>query len=253
MRVPTKNEVEKIRLMLSTYQDGSGMLRQKDGTTLPGWRDFERTIAAVFDGYAQENKAIFDVLVPKAPKSTINFGISCKMRRELDQLAKTKRVYFELSNSSGYFSKRLRSMGIRDYQKNPSAVGKTLLALLHEWHEAVSAEHGGAIDLDSSFYLVLSWNRKGFYQLFQFPIQLPKAGSLKWYFPTRLCLRGDDRHGTLFEWYWDSGGQLKYYPLAKNAIWSSGLFKLEEIKDPKTEAFAKVSTYFPELWKQVLD
>ena len=63
LRTPTKNEVERIRLILSTYQDGSGMLHQKGGSTLPGWRDFERTVAIVFGGEAQENKDIFDVLI----------------------------------------------------------------------------------------------------------------------------------------------------------------------------------------------
>ena len=62
------------------------MLRQKGGSTLPGWRDFERTVAIVFGGEAQENKDIFDVLVQKMKRSSIRFGISCKMRRELNKL-----------------------------------------------------------------------------------------------------------------------------------------------------------------------
>ena len=32
-----------------------------------------------------------------------------------------------------------------------------------------------------------------------------------------------------FEWYLHSGGQLKYYPLAKNAKWHSELFELEPL------------------------
>ena len=38
------------------------MLAQKDSSTLPGWRDFERSVALAFGGQAQESKAIFDVL-----------------------------------------------------------------------------------------------------------------------------------------------------------------------------------------------
>ncbi|MEW6739449.1 MAG: hypothetical protein ACOYU2_00250 [Nitrospirota bacterium] len=60
-RPPTT--VEKFRLLLSTYQDGSGMLAQKQGRTLPGWRDFERAVAVAFNGESQENKFIFDVLL----------------------------------------------------------------------------------------------------------------------------------------------------------------------------------------------
>ena len=39
-RKPSNAEIERIRLILSTYQDGSGMLAAEGGLTLPGWRDF---------------------------------------------------------------------------------------------------------------------------------------------------------------------------------------------------------------------
>lgn len=55
------DEVERIRLLLSTYQDGTG---QYSGGQEPGWRDFERVTALTFAGAAQESKSIFDVLVP---------------------------------------------------------------------------------------------------------------------------------------------------------------------------------------------
>lgn len=254
MRILTAKEVERLRLILSTYQDGSGMLPQKGGPTLPGWRDFERTVAIVFGGEAQENKAIFDVLVPKArtQRSSINFGISCKMRRELNRLEKTGRVSFELSNSSGYFWSRLQSQGInpKNYLKKPAAVGKTLIELVESWHHAVAIQQGGVVDLNESFYLVLSWSKRGFYQLHQFAVHMPKPGSLKWRFSTSRCLKGDDEDGTLFEWYGESGGQLKYYPLARNAIWCSQQFRLEPISGLKGGILVKASTYFPKLWNK---
>ncbi len=52
-------------------------------TSLPGWRDFERSVALAFDGVAQESKAIFDVLVPLPTQAGISYGISCKMRETL--------------------------------------------------------------------------------------------------------------------------------------------------------------------------
>ncbi len=254
LKVPTKREVEQIRLILSTYQDGSGMLKAA-GSTLPGWRDFERAVAIVFGGEAQESKAIFDILVPTVQNSPVKFGISCKMRRELNKLRKTGRVSIELSNSSGYFWSRLQSQGInrKNYRKKSAAVGKVLLGLVESWHHAVSTKQGGIVDLDKSFYLVLLWNRAGLYQLHQFVIHIPKPDALKWYFPTSRCLKGDDKDGTLFEWYGESGGQLKYYPLARNAIWCSEPFSLEPIKDLKGGILAKVSTYFPKLWNKVED
>lgn len=59
-RDPTQTEVEKLRLILSTYQDGTGQQVVRNGRTLPGWRDFERTVAAAFGGEPQESKFIKD-------------------------------------------------------------------------------------------------------------------------------------------------------------------------------------------------
>lgn len=100
----THQDVEKVRLILSTYQDGTGMLAAPNGLTLPGWRDFERAIAATLDGTAQESKYVFDVIVTK---SDCTFGISCKMRRELnkaiDRGDRAGRITMELSNSAKKF------------------------------------------------------------------------------------------------------------------------------------------------------
>ena len=81
IKIPASSEIEKLRLLLSTFQDGTGQLAQKkDVGTLPGWRDFERSVALAFGGEAQENKAIFDILIHDG--NTYR-GISCKMRCEL--------------------------------------------------------------------------------------------------------------------------------------------------------------------------
>ena len=60
---PTASQIAKLRLILSAYQDGTGQLAAPNGMTLPGWRDFERAVAAAFDGQAQESKYVFDVIV----------------------------------------------------------------------------------------------------------------------------------------------------------------------------------------------
>lgn len=101
--VPTKSQVEKLRLVLSTYQDGTGQLIFESDKSLPGWRDFERSVAFVFSGIAQESKAIFDVLVPILPETETYYGISCKMRETLQTINKTGRVTVEVSNSAGKF------------------------------------------------------------------------------------------------------------------------------------------------------
>ena len=258
VRTPTPSEVEKLRLILSTYQDGTGMWAQKDGSTLPGWRDFERAVALAFGGEAQESKAIFDVLLP-TNKPRVKYGLSCKMRGELNRIGRDGRVTLELSNSAGKFWDYLRTKGIhqRNYKKYPIEVGVALIELVEQWHQEVSVEQGGNVGLTGSSYLALSWNKAGWYQLHQFPLRFPNPQRLKWYFPastkkgnrtTARRLNGDDSSGTLFEWYGESGGQLKYYPLAKTAIWSSERFRLEPLRNVEHGILAKVAAYFPDLW-----
>ena len=67
--------------------------------SLPGWRDFERTVAFVLGGQAQESKGIFDVILPSGVLG-IKYGISCKMRRELNRIDKLGRVAVEVSNAA---------------------------------------------------------------------------------------------------------------------------------------------------------
>lgn len=95
-RPPNKNEIEQLRLVLSTYQDGYGQLAVPSSSlTLPGWRDFERAVASVFGGEAQESKAIYDVLFPNSYALDMYYGLSCKMRGTLDQTNRTGRVVIE--------------------------------------------------------------------------------------------------------------------------------------------------------------
>ncbi|MBI3153628.1 MAG: hypothetical protein HYZ21_15965 [Chloroflexi bacterium] len=263
-RNPTKKEFELFRLILSTYQDGSGQQSLADGNTLPGWRDFERSVALAFNGNAQENKFIFDVLLPDRKRTGIYFGVSCKMRRTLNDTRRTGRVTLELSNSSGKFWERLRQSAIhqQNYKEKPFEVAQALIQQANEWHESVGLEQGGVVDLSKSFYLALSWSPKNEYQLFKFPLSLPAPTSLTWDFPTVKTneekigrrLRGQDSSGTLLEWYGESGGQLKYYPLVENALWKSQIFNLEPLPrgwEKEHGILAKAKDYFPKLWNSL--
>ncbi len=261
-RPPSLEELERFRLILSTYQDGSGM---EAGGTLPGWRDFERTVAAAFSGVAQENKAIFDVLIPDADRKA-QYGISCKMRGELNRLDKDGRITIELSNSVKKFQDYLASKGIKPerYTSRAGQVGVALVELVEEWKREASIEHGGQVDLTKSCYLTLMYNDAGFYQLHWFRLALPDPAKLRWYYPKIKAkgkiqiaghLNGDDEtSGRVFEWYSRSGGQLKYYPLAKDAIWASERFQLEPIPPDKSkiDLATKAQMYFPQPWARTL-
>jgi hypothetical protein len=83
---------------------------------------------------------------------------------------------------------------------------------------------------------------------------MPDPRHLNWHFPvnrrgeTGRRIAGDEESGTLFEWYGESGGQLKYYPLAANAIWVSKVFQLEPLGDIEYGILSKAASYFPEKW-----
>lgn len=255
-RPPTGREVERLRLLLSTYQDGTGMRALKGGTTLPGWRDFERAAALAFGGVAQESKAIFDVLIPLSDDQRVRFGLSCKMRGELDKVSRAGRVSIELSNSAKKFWSYLEAKEIdqTNYRDRPAEVGAALIGMVESWHHAVSIEQGGSIDLSKSSYLVLSWNPAGNYQLHQFPLALPEPSGLHWHYPAGrggrrgARLAADDGSGIIFEWYGESGGQLKFYPQAASAIWASEIFQLEPLGNGEYGVMKKAEVYFPQKW-----
>jgi hypothetical protein len=262
-RPPTHAEFERFRLILSTYQDGSGMLVNSRGGTLPGWRDFERSIALAFNGSASENKDIFDVRLPDPNIKGVNYGISCKMRREMDRVDRDGRVTIEMSNSARKFWDHLSTKDINqaNYKNYLSEVGESLIELVQQWHEEVSLENRGDVDLSKSSYLALSWNFDGLYQLYQFKLALLNAAELNWYFPIYVRrgrevvanhLNGDEKSGRLFEWYGESGAQLKYYPLAETALWESERFRLEPLPQDRDHGIiSKAQAYFSEQWPEV--
>ena len=139
---PTNKQVERLRLLLSTYQDGTGMLINQDGGSLPGWRDFERSVASAFGGQSQESKAIFDVLVTLDESEKQFFGVSCKMRKELPAALKHGKVLIELSNSSGKFWDALASHGMQTMPQvnmHPDKAGWAILELVSGWHHSVKS------------------------------------------------------------------------------------------------------------------
>ena len=261
-RPPTEVELTKLRLLLSTFQDGTGMLAVDDGSTLPGWRDFERAVALAFCGVPSENKDVIDVRLPNPLRSGAFFGISCKMRKELNRIKRDGRVTIELSNAARAFWNQLGNAGITtaNYRRYAPEAGRLLINLVREWHSSVSTASGGDVDISRSCCLTLMWNQSGDYQLRQFPIALPDPAGITWYCPlirrkgvlrvvNAIC--GNDDNGRVFEWYGQSGGQLKYYPKASDALWQSQVFGLEPLpSDTRHGLLSKAEAYYPHLWPQ---
>lgn len=254
-RSPTEAEVEKLRLILSTYQDGTGMLTIKD-KTLPGWRDFERSTAVCFNGIALESKAIYDVLLPDPIDKKVFYGISCKMRKELRQVEKNGKLIIELSNASKEFWQILKpfDVNLQNYHDQAGLVGELIIKRVEKWHIDVDIKNGGKVDTSKSIFLCLQYDIKtGYYQLFQLPILLPNPNSINWaVISARLVGTMDGQ--TIIEWYGSSGGQLKYYPNIEKATWISEKFKLEHIpQNSGSNILKKVEAYFPDQWRAIKD
>jgi hypothetical protein len=250
----TEKELERVRLLLSTYQDGSGGQRKGQAGTIPDWRNYERVIAVAFGGKAPENKAIFDVHITH-PEG-FRYGISCKMKKELRRsLRPNGRVYIEVSNAVGTFMDTIahysNGLTVDNYRHYPTETGAAVLTTVQQLHEAAGTGQGGPMTLSRSSYLVLQWSAEGFYRFYQYPIRLPDASTLTWTFPSDKRIRGVDHNGeVVIDWY-RNAGQLKYYPLRIQALWASKLFTLEPLPRGIDEygMLVRAKEYFPDQWK----
>ncbi|MBI4853282.1 MAG: hypothetical protein HY819_15935 [Acidobacteria bacterium] len=143
-------------------------------------------------------------------------------------------------------------------------MGETLIETVENRHKSVDISNNGLIDVSKSSYLILLYNSTATYKLYQFALSFPSAKTLNWSIPIKLqgnanaspehrkCLVAKDASDeTVIEWYYGSGGQLKYYPLAKEAYWSSEIFHLEPLPiGTKHGVLRRVEEYFPKLWEE---
>ena len=253
----TQVEVEKIRLLMSTYQDGTGQLKTEKGT-LPNWRDFERSVASALGGRAFESKSFFDVVVDNHTDQS-RIGISCKMRNTLAYFNRKGPISLELTNAYNKFWKELhkhKMENIRFVRLVPEKAGKIIVDLYGSWKFSAADEI--EVDLSHSSYLVCLYDTKSeVFQLFSLPILLPNPENLTW--KVRESKSNDDNRGTLIatlddkvviEWYAISGGQFKYYPTIEQVTWKSEPFKLEPLPDIEGGhgIIQKAKAYFPNKW-----
>lgn len=261
-RLPDARDMQRLQLLLSTFQDGSGML---EGGHAPGWRDFERAVASWLGGEASESKHIYDVHVRPAGRSLLS-GFSCKMRGTLKDTRRKGDATIEVSNSAKKLWSSLKTAGITEENlssNNAVLAGRTIIATAAAWHHEVSSEGGGPFDAENSPMLHLAYDpgtarqrlagQQTEYQLFAFRHHLPgedEAAALRWYVTGNrlLGLRPDGSRGV--EWYFGSGGQLKAYPKVVSAFWTSDPFNLEPLRrDADIDVLtAKALAYFPASW-----
>ncbi len=264
-RAPNELELERLRLLLSTYQDGSGMLppKGKRTTSLPGFRDFERATAAVFGGVAVESKFFVDVIFALTQAPDTFYGVDCKMRGELRKAENAGLITVEVTNASAEIWSSLVNTGITQATliDNATLAGPAVIEAIEFMKKRGSSSYvHGPIVADSSYYLVLLWdNTSGYYRLYQLPIALPLSEGIDWACEIRRAnttesatrtLIGRYKGNVLYEWYGFSGGQFKYYPQTRDALWTSDRFQLEPLNDRNDVGLvAKAKAYFPEKWK----
>jgi hypothetical protein len=210
--LPSGDKINQLRLILSTFRDGSGQ-EQRGNNSYPGWRDFERSTATWLKGRTTENKAVFDVLVD-------DYGVSCKMSTSTKP-DEADHVLMEITNSQRRIWDHLNSLSI-DPVTHPERAGPAIVSLVKSWHvKEVS-------NLDQSVYLSLvhdpSYTK---YRLHAFSLDCGDPHSLRWVHRGKsISAFAEDRKRAIWQWYGWSGGQLKYLPQMNTALWSSHTFTL---------------------------
>lgn len=238
-----------MRLILSTFRDGSGQNRLRDVPgSMPGFRDFERATAAVCAGETREDKGVFDVLVPVPGQ--LPFGISCKMSSL--QPAANEAAFMELSNAAARWADEFGRLRL-SWPHSPAMAGNAVVELVTSWHQALAVE----VDVPRSQYLVLAHDaRWETFQLSAFPLSLKiadPATDVEWVVEGRnapssvagYIAIGGRRH-RLWQLFPSSGGQLKYYPPFS---WATSVSETFHLELPPAESLKdRAQEYFPELW-----
>lgn len=250
------SDFERFRLALSVFQDGTGWESRKlehpeRRLTYAGYRQFERIIAELFGGVTGEDKGIFDVIA-KLDDESRYYGISCKMKNGLrDALKPNGFTYIEVANAAGKFLDTVKGIVGPDYLNRPQEAGITILSVVQRWYDEAAKRYKLDIELNESSHLVLLYDDQLNFKLFQHRLHLPIFESISWAyrFPKRAsesrCLVGKQNERKLVEWYLSSGGQLKYYPPASEAVWTSDVFQMEPLpENVEIGVMARAEQYF---------
>lgn len=240
-RNSSKDEEHLLQLLLSFFSNGMGWENEANGTTRIGWRQIERVLSYFYSGAAhKEDKDVFDLVCGAWGNVSEKIGISVKSKelggksQIFSQNPVDTRLYLEISNSHAKFWDALRQNSIEEgdwgKKKNASKIGQIILDLVRHWHnERIAADP--SINLERSRYLVVSYGspsagaglRKC--AVHSFDLKLPDAD---WHYASKKCLRGVDKQTGehLWDWYGLSGGQLKFYPKAGDALFQTNQFDL---------------------------
>lgn len=262
-RRPSSSELILLKKFLASYRDGSGNLRELDGTTRAEYRQIERCFAELLHGKTTENKRFYDFVVQSNEDGGIAVrGASIKTKEHPKLLdyprhGQTMRSYLELSNSAAKDWELCTERGLTEdmFRNHVSADSFGQAVLDRQRMERVTSEEAylSSIPGPSKFfveqecvYISMLYspmiNGERTYQVSSFHAVLPPPE--RWCFKGRRLVGIDDTGDSLYEWYGLSGGQLKYFPRIADRLHGTDLFTLADYRPAVESLRAKVSRMF---------
>ncbi|MEM1213196.1 MAG: hypothetical protein AAGI68_12970 [Planctomycetota bacterium] len=264
-RPPTASEVIWLQCAFSTFADGSGDPR-KAGDTIANWRDYERVFRQFYGGVAPEGKQVYDVFIElDTPGHWAGLSIKSKCLGQYSKFPFAEQAYLELTNSPRKMWGGLSVYGLHESDwGNPDKaqeIGSHLLDVVTSWHDDAKdffrppdGKTCSSIEPTDSIYLNVSYSEpnkqmRRSYRIDAFDMRLMRPDT--WvYRPGKngqiRSIMGMLNGNTIWDWYANSGGQLKYYPPFSAAHFSTPIFdtlnpgQAENLED-------KMTKYWPEM------
>jgi len=262
-RSPNASELTLLKKFLASYRDGSGNLREPDGSSRAEFRQIERCFAELLHGTTTENKAFYDFVVQSNEGGGIavrGASIKSKEHEHLNGYASqaaTMRSYLELSNSAAKDWAMCHDRGLseqifRDAQR-ADEFGAAILDRQRIERQTSQATYLNSIPGGNKFFVendcvyisvlyspMVHGERS--YMVSSFHAVLPQPTS--WSFKGRRLVGKDANGDVVYEWYGLSGGQLKYYPKIADRLHGTDLFTLADYRPAIESLRAKVARMF---------
>lgn len=262
-RSPTPAELTLLKKYLASYRDGSGNLREPDGSSRAEFRQIERCFAELLHGTTTENKAFYDFVIQSNEDGGIavrGASIKSKEHEHLNSFGgngTVLRSHLELSNSSAKDWAMCQERGLNEQLfregQQADAFGQAILDRQAIERQTSQVTYLNSIAGANKFFvesdcvyisLLYSPMIRGerSYLVSSFHAVLPAPAT--WSFKGRRLVGKDAEDAVLYEWYGLSGGQLKYYPKITDRLHGTELFTLADFKPAIETLRAKVDRMF---------
>jgi hypothetical protein len=262
-RDPNAAELTLLKKFLASYREGSGNLREPDGSARADFRQIERCFAELLHGQTTENKAFYDFVVQSNEGGGVAVRGASIKSKEHDTLHsyteqnQTIRSYLELSNSAAKDWALCQERGLSEdlfrQMQSADAFGQAVLDRQNterqmtqkSYLDSLPGPNKSFVEQDCVYVSLLyspMVNGERTYLVSSFHAVLPKPA--QWSFKGKRLVGSDENGVALYEWYALSGGQFKYYPKIKDRLHGTDLFTLADYKPALESLRAKVARMF---------